>query len=112
MYAIIDTNGKQVRVSTGDTIVVEHIDAEEGTEVTFDRVILLAGDTDDTETTIQVGAPVVPGACVKARVLAHGQGDKVVTLKYRRRKRSRAKRGFRATTTLLQILDITQGAAV
>ncbi|MFH1469284.1 MAG: 50S ribosomal protein L21 [Pseudomonadota bacterium] len=103
MYAIIDTNGKQVRVSTGDTIEVEHIDAEEGTEITFDRVLLLATDTEDG---VQVGAPLVPGASVKARVLAHGKGEKVVTLKYRRRKRSRVKRGFRATTTLLQILDI------
>jgi len=100
MYAIIDTHGKQVRVCAGDTIEVEHIDAEEGAEITFDRVLLLGGDE------IKVGAPLVPGASVRARVLAHGQGEKVTTLKYRRRKRSRVKRGFRATTTLLQILDI------
>ncbi len=100
MYAIIDSNGKQVRVSAGETIEVDRMDAEVGAEVTFERVLLVGGDE------VKVGDPVVAGATVKAKVVSHDRGPKVIAFKYRRRKRSRTKRGFRASLTTLEILDI------
>ncbi len=100
MYAIIDNHGKQVRVAAGETIEVDHIEAEIGSEITFDRVLLIGGEE------VKVGDPVVAGATVKAKVLSHDRGPKVIALKYRRRKRSRTKRGFRASLTQLEILDI------
>ena len=100
MYAIIDNNGRQVRVSAGETIEVDRMDAEVGAEITFDRVLLVGGDE------VKVGEPLVAGATVKAKVVSHDRGPKVIAVKYRRRKRSRTKRGFRASLTTLEILDI------
>ncbi len=100
MYAIIDTNGKQVRVSTGETIEVDLIDAEVGAEITFDRVLLVGADD------IKVGKPTVQGASVKAKVVEHARGPKVIAFKFRRRQRSQTRRGFRASITKLEILEI------
>ncbi len=100
MYAIIDNHGKQVRVSTGETIEVDHIDAEVGAEITFDRVLLVGADD------VKVGKPIVEGASVKAKVVAQERGPKVIAFKFRRRQRSHTRRGFRATITKLEILEI------
>jgi len=100
MYAIIDNNGKQVRVCAGETIEVDLMDAEVGAEISFDRVLLLGADD------IKVGNPTVEGACVKAKVLEHTRGPKVIAFKFRRRQRSHTRRGFRASLTKLEILEI------
>jgi len=100
MYAIIDNNGKQVRVCAGETIEVDLMDAEVGAEINFDRVLLLGADD------IKVGNPTVEGACVKAKVLEHTRGPKVIAFKFRRRQRSHTRRGFRASLTKLEILEI------
>ena len=100
MYAIIDNHGKQVRVSAGETIEVDRIDAEVGAEITFDRVLLVGADD------LKVGTPTVEGASVKAKVLAHERGPKVIAFKFRRRQRSHSRRGFRASLTKLEILEI------
>ncbi len=100
MYAIIDNHGKQVRVSAGETIEVDHIEAEVGSEITFDRVLLVGADD------VKVGKPLVEGASVKAKVLAHERGPKVIAFKFRRRQRSHTRRGFRASLTKLEILEI------
>jgi large subunit ribosomal protein L21 len=76
MYAIIDNHGKQVRVSAGETIEVDHIDAEIGAEITFDRVLLVGADD------VKVGQPLVEGASVKAKVVAHERGPKVIAFTF------------------------------
>ncbi len=100
MYAIIDNNGKQVRVCAGETIEVDLMDAEVGAEINFDRVLLVGADD------IKVGNPTVEGACVKAKVIEHARGPKVIAFKFRRRQRSHSRRGFRASLTKLEILEI------
>lgn len=100
MYAVVEAKGRQYRVSPGDQIVVDRMDADEGSEVVLDRVLLVSGSA------VTVGAPVVEGAAVTARVLSHDQGDKAITYKYARRKRFRKRRGFRASLTTLEILGI------
>ena len=74
MYAIIATGGKQYKVSEGDVIKVEKLDAEVGAKVTFDNVLLVGGDT------VKVGTPTVDGAKVEASVVSEGKGKKVIPL--------------------------------
>ncbi len=100
MYAIIDNQGNQLRVIAGETIEVDRLDAEPGAEITFDRVLLLGTEE------VKVGNPTVEGASVRAKVVEHGRGPKVIAYKYQRRKRTRVKKGFRASTTRLEILEI------
>ena len=100
MFAIVETSGKQYRVEKGATITVDRMDAEEGAEVTLDRVLLLADDG------VKVGAPVIEGASVTAKVVSHPRGEKVVTFKFRRRHRTRRRVGFRHSHTTLEITDI------
>ena len=77
MYAIIATGGKQYKVSEGDVIKVEKLDAEVGAKVTFDNVLLVGGDT------VKVGTPTVDGAKVEASVVSEGKGKKVIVYKYK-----------------------------
>lgn len=100
MFAIVETSGKQYRVAAGETITVDKMPHEVGEEITLDRVLLVSGD--DT----RVGAPTVDGAKVTARVTGHPRGDKVITFKYRPRKRYRRRVGFRHSHTTLEILSI------
>ncbi|MBW2254985.1 MAG: 50S ribosomal protein L21 [Deltaproteobacteria bacterium] len=100
MYAIVATSGRQYRVEKGGFITVDRLDAEVDTEITLDQVLIVGGE----ET--KVGTPNVEGATVTARVVGHDKGEKVVTVKYKQRKRSRVRRGFRASRTTLEILDI------
>ena len=100
MFAIVETSGRQYRVQKGDVITVDRMDAEEGAELTLDRVLLLSGDA------VKVGAPTVDGASVSAKVTGHPRGDKVVAFKFRRRPRYRRRVGFRHSHTTLEITDI------
>lgn len=100
MYAIVETSGKQYRVVPGDRILVDRMAAEVGATITLGRVLLLGGDS------VKVGAPLVEGASVTARVLAHPLGEKKITFKYRRTRRYRLKRGYRHSHTELEIVDI------
>ena len=97
MFAVVETSGKQYRVEPGIQITVDRMQADEGATVTLDRVLML----DST-----IGTPVVAGANVTARVVAHGKGEKVITFKYRRRLRMRRRVGFRASLTVLEIVSI------
>ena len=81
MYAVIETGGKQYKVEAGDVIRVEKLNAEEGAEITFDKV-LMAGEGSD----VKVGAPTVEGAAVTAKVLGNGKAKKVVVFKMKRKK--------------------------
>lgn len=101
MYAVIETGGKQYKVSEGDVIFVEKLDVEEGAEVTFDKV-LMAGEGSD----VKVGAPTVDGASVKATVLKNGKAKKVVVFKMKRKKNYRRKKGHRQPFTKVQITAV------
>ncbi len=101
MYAVIKTGGKQYRVAAGEKIKVEQIPADIGSEVVLDQVLLVANGDDVT-----MGTPLVSGATVKAKVLAHGRGEKVHIYKMRRRKHYRKSQGHRQNFTEIEILGI------
>ena len=101
MYAIIETGGKQYRVSEGDVLKVELLTAEVGDTVTIYRV-LAVGEGDS----LKVGSPVVAGSTVQAKVLEHGKHRKVVVFKYKPKKNIRKKNGHRQPYTKLQVEKI------
>ncbi len=101
MYAVIEAGGKQYRVSEGNRIRVEKCDAEVGSTISLDKVLLLGKD-DNTV----VGAPFVSGASVTAKVTGHGKEDKVIVFKYRRKKNYRRFRGHRQQYTDLTVESI------
>ena len=104
MYAIVETSGRQFKVSKGDTVEVDRVDAKPGTKITLDRVLMLGGDS------VTLGAPTVDGASVKIKVVEHYLGEKRLTRKYSRRQRTRRKVGFRPSMTRIEILSIdTEG---
>jgi large subunit ribosomal protein L21 len=101
MYAVIKTGGKQYRVSAGEKLKVEQIPADIGAEIALDEVLMVAdGDA------VTMGNPLVAGKSVKAKVIAHGRGDKVHIFKMRRRKHYRKSQGHRQNYTEIEILSI------
>jgi large subunit ribosomal protein L21 len=100
-YAIIETGGKQYRVSVGDRISVERLATDESEEITIDRVLLLGGDGD-----VKVGTPIVEGATVTAKIDDHFRGEKLHVFKYKPKKRYRRKIGHRQALTHLTITGI------
>jgi len=101
MYAVIETGGKQYRVTSGDTLEVERLETEAGKPHTFDRVLLLAG-----EGNVRVGTPAVAGATVTADVTAHFRGEKKIAFKMKRRKGYHRTVGHRQELTRVKITDI------
>ena len=101
MYAIIETGGKQYKVSEGDVVFIEKLDVEEGAEVTFDKV-LMAGEGD----AVKVGTPVVEGATVTAKAVKNGKAKKVVVFKMKRKKNERKKKGHRQPYTKVEITAV------
>ena len=101
MYAVIKTGGKQYRVAAGDKLKVEKLVGDVGSEITIDKVLLVS---DGENTTI--GAPLVKGASVQAKVVAHGRADKVLIFKMRRRKHYRKTQGHRQSFSEIQIEKI------
>jgi len=102
MYAVIRTGGKQYKVAAGGKLKVESLPAEVGSEIVIDDVLMVAdGDS------IKVGTPVLAGASVKATVLAHGRGEKVMIFKMRRRKHYRKTQGHRQNFTEIRIDGIS-----
>ena len=101
MYAVVRDRGAQYRVEQGQTLDVALMDAEPGTEVVLDEV-LLVGDTDD----VKIGAPLVANARVVAEVVGEARGEKIVVFKYKRKKRYRRRTGHRQDYTRLAIKAI------
>lgn len=106
MYAVIKTGGKQYRVAAGEKIKVEQIAADVGQEITLDQVLAVGNGSD-----LQIGAPLVSGATVVAKVLAHGKHDKVRIFKLRRRKHYQKSQGHRQRYTELEIGAINGAGA-
>jgi len=104
MYAVIQTGGKQYRVSEGATVRVEKLNAEEGATVDLDKVLMIADGED-----VRVGSPYVDGGKVTATVKAHGRAKKVGIVKFKRRKQYLKRQGHRQWFTDLQITGISAG---
>jgi len=102
MYAVIETGGKQYKVAEGQRLRVEKLKAAEGDKVELDKVLLVANGED-----IKVGTPYVAGGKVSATVKAHGRGEKIKIVKFRRRKHHKKTQGHRQAYTELEITGIT-----
>ena len=101
MYAVIVSGGKQHRVKEGETLKLEKLEVETGGNVEFDRVLLIA-DGDE----VQVGAPVVDGAKVTAKVVDQYRAKKVIAFKFKRRKGYHKTKGHRRHLTRLEIVSV------
>ncbi len=101
MFAVIQTGGKQYRVAQGDRLRVEKLPGEVGASVTFDKVLLVGGES------VKVGKPLVSGAKVQAEIVAQGRDRKVIIFKFRRRKNYRRKTGHRQPYTELKITGVS-----
>ena len=102
MYAVIKTGGKQYRVVAGEKLKIEQIPADVGAEINLDQ-ILMVGEGES----VQIGAPLIAGASVKATVLSQGRHDKVKIFKMRRRKHYQKHQGHRQNYTEIRIDGIS-----
>ena len=101
MYAVVKTGGKQYKVSEGDLLKVEKIDGERGDVIELNEVLMVAdGDK------IEIGTPILPGACVSCQIVKHGKAKKIIVFKSKRRKGYRKKQGHRQIYTNLKINEI------
>ncbi|MFZ5974338.1 MAG: 50S ribosomal protein L21 [Bacillota bacterium] len=100
MYAIIQTGGKQYKVSPGDVIYIEKLPNAEGDEVSFD--VLMVSKDDEAV----FGTPVVDGVQAQGKVLAHGKGKKIIVYKFKAKKNYRRKQGHRQPYTKVEITAI------
>jgi large subunit ribosomal protein L21 len=104
MYAVVKTGGKQYKVAAGQKFKVEQIAADVGQEIVLDQILAVGNGAD-----LLIGAPLVPGAAIKATIVAHGRGDKVRIFKMRRRKHYQKRQGHRQNFTELFIAEIADG---
>ncbi|HET8611094.1 MAG TPA: 50S ribosomal protein L21 [Burkholderiales bacterium] len=102
MYAVVKTGGKQYRVVAGEKLKIEQIPADIGSEIVLDQVLMVA-DGDN----VSLGNPLVAGAAVNARIIAHGRGEKIRIFKMRRRKHYRKTQGHRQNYTEIEVLGIS-----
>ncbi len=102
MYAVIQTGGKQYKVSEGARLKVEKLDAEIGSDIELKDVLMMVDGAD-----VKVGRPFLDSASVKATVVEHGKGRKVVVFKKKRRKGYKVKRGHRQHYTTIQVKAIS-----
>ena len=101
MYAIIETGGKQYRVSEGDVILIEKLDVAEGETFAFERVLTVVKDGN-----VQVGKPYVASAKVSGKVVTHGKGRKILVFKYKAKSNYRRRQGHRQPFTKVVIEKI------
>lgn len=101
MYAIIETGGKQYRVSEGDVIKVEKLSAAEGDTINIDKVLAISEGDD-----FKVGTPILENAKVEATVVRHGKDKKIIVFKYKPKKNYRRKQGHRQPFTEIRIEKI------
>ena len=101
MYAIIESCGRQYKVSEGDVVFFEKLEAEEGKKITFDNVVLVSDDKK-----VEVGTPFVKGIKVEGKVVSHGKGKKILVYKYKAKKNYRRTQGHRQPYTKVEITNI------
>ena len=105
MYAVVETGGKQVRVTEGDVVEVERLTGEVGDRVTFDRVLCLSGDG-----RLVPGTPTVPGAAVIGEILAQVRGRKIRVFRYKAKTNYRRKTGHRQELSRVRIVAVLEDA--
>ena len=105
MYAIVEIAGQQFKVAKDQKVFVHRLQGEEGSNVTFDNVLLVDNGS------VTIGAPAIEGAAVTAKILNHLKGDKVIVFKKKRRKGYRVKNGHRQSLTQIQIESIAASGA-
>ena len=101
MQAVIETGGKQYLVSEKDRVTIEKLDVQPGDTVTFDKVLLVADDSN-----VNLGKPYLSGSKVIGKVLSQGRGEKIIVFKYRAKSRYRRKQGHRQAETEIEIQSI------
>ena len=101
MYAIIETGGKQYKVSEGDVVFIEKLSNEVGESIDFERVLAVV-----KEDSLKLGSPIVAGAKVNAKILSHGKDKKIIVYKYKSKKGYHKKQGHRQPYTKVQIEKI------
>jgi len=106
MYAIVEMAGQQFKVAKDQKVYVHRLQTEEGKKVVFDKVLLL-----DDNGNVTIGAPVINGAAVEAKVVKHLRGDKVIVFHKKRRKGYRKKNGHRQSLTEIIIESIVAKGA-
>lgn len=109
MYAVIETGGKQVRVTAGDIIQVEKLAGDVGSKVTFDKVLFLSNPSENNSDVV-LGQPYISDAKVEAEIVAQGRGEKIVTIKMKRRKQYRRTQGHRQEQTQLLVTSLSAGS--
>ena len=102
-FAVVRTGGKQYKVAKDSVLKVESLAGDVGSKLTLGDVLMLGGDTP------KIGAPLVKGASIQCEILEHGQGEKVIAFKKKRRKNTHRKRGHRQHFTKVKVLGITAG---
>ncbi len=102
MFAVIETGGKQYKVTEGDILFIEKLGVEDGEKVTFDKVLALSNGE-----SLKVGTPYVEGAAVTANVVKNGKGKKILVMTYKAKKNEKKKKGHRQPYTKIQIEKIT-----
>ncbi len=102
MYALIQTGGKQFKVSEGTMLKVEKLAGEKGDTLVFDQVLMIAGDEGEAK----IGSPILDGAKVTAEIIEQGKNKKVVVYKYKKRKNYRKKQGHRQPFTKVIVKSI------
>ncbi len=102
MYAVIETGGKQHKVTEGEVLKIDKLPAEPGAEVVFDKVMMVKTDGDAAK----IGAPYLENASVKAEVLEQGKHKKIIVFKYKRKKNYQRKQGHRQKYTAVRITSI------
>lgn len=105
MYAVVETGGRQYKVTEGQVIDVERLEVEPGQTIELDRVLLISDEQ------VQVGQPTVAGAMVVAKVVGEEKGEKIIVFKYKPKTRYRRKTGHRQIYTRLAIQKIVSGNA-
>ena len=101
MYAVIETGGKQYRVQQGDVLFVEKLDAQEGDNIAFDKVLFVSKEGD-----VVAGKPYVDNAKVEATVIEQGKAKKIIVFKYKAKKNYKKKQGHRQPYTKVKIENI------
>jgi len=101
MYALVEFKGKQYKAEKGALLKVDKIEADPGTAIDIDTVLLVSGDS------VMVGSPYITGAKVSATVESHGKDDKIIVFKYKSKKDYRRKQGHRQEYSVIKIGDIS-----
>ena len=101
MYAVIDSGGKQIKVTPGDVVRLELLKGNAGDQISLENVLLVNNDED-----VQIGTPVLKDVKVSATIMAQGRGDKIIVFKFKRRKMYRRKTGHRQSYTAVRVDSI------